>query len=135
MKHRSDTDIFLVGQPEKIKACSSLPTNREVLRDYFARRIEFVPSGKLLTGSQTYETVKDTISAVLLFWNKAQIPQITQSGCEIKLKNLVKGWQGLMKHKSRNSQTELQKREKYGVFLEKLFDISARDWEQKIRSS
>ena len=81
--------------------------------------------------------MKDTISAVLLFWNKAQIPQITQIGCQTKLKTLVKEWEGFMKSKTnkQTKQTVLQKREKYGVFLDTLFDVSARDWEQKIISS
>ena len=60
---------------------------------------------------------------------------MTRTGCDIKLQKLIKEWQGFKKNINRNSQTELQKRENYGVSLDKLFDLSSRDWEQQIKSS
>ena len=97
-RNRSETSVYLVGQPAFLESCSSLPTTRDVLCDYFARRDDNLSSG---VTDQRYVVAKDTYEALLIFWQKANIPTISKQGCIHKILTLWREW-GNLKKKSKS---------------------------------
>ena len=98
---RSETSVYLVGQPALLEACSSLPSKRDVLCHYFARRDDNLSSG---LSDQRWLIAKDTYEAVLIFWQKANIPTTSKQGCIKKILTLWREWGNLKKSKSKVSQ-------------------------------
>ena len=108
-----------------------MPTGHEVLKDFLARREGFVFGGS----ARNLDYVRKTLSAVIRFWDIANIPRMGVIACERKVMGLWKEWQGINKRKSRNSATELKTRERYIHNLNCVLDLSPSDWKEQIRKS
>lgn len=119
-KLRSDNDIFLVGKCESELKGAKLPNMKQVLQLFFYKtRVQKLP---------VKASIKNTVHSTLEFWQKANIPTMTEINCVKKFNLLYAEWKNLSKNrfgkyeKYRNDEKEFcEKIENY------IFDIAAAD--------
>lgn len=122
---RKQTSKFLVGNPKWSLGGSKLPTNREVLLHFFG--IKDASEAVVGTFPSNEDLAYTTIDNVTAFWNMGRIKVKTRRHCMDQLMNLFNEWRNLKKNISRQSATEITKRDKFSQDLDKLFDIAAPD--------
>ena len=130
---RSAAWIYLVGFPAMLIAHSSLPTTKEVILDFFARRDMSMAEGKNLSRR---DFMTSTAENVISMWRKrANLPTLSLEGIVKKLLKVWEEWRGISKHKNSSSAGQQNRRKKFTEKLEWLFDISPHDWRDKVRST
>ena len=117
---RSTTWIYHVGYPTFLEAHSSLPTIKEVLLDFLARRDEAIANGKKWSKR---DFSIETIECVLGFWKRANLPTLSYESCIEKLTKVWEEWRVLCKNKSCSSDLEQTRRRKFDDKVKCLFDI------------
>lgn len=113
---RKETEVWLVGQPITELTGGKLPSKKEVLQRLFhLLRLDKAT----LRGAALH--VDEEVTA---FWARARIPVVQPQHRVGKIEKLYEKWRQLGKGKSRQSATELKKREDFTVQLSFLFDIA-----------
>lgn len=80
------------------------------------------------------ESAKLAIKEVMIFWEKARILTRRDDKCVDKLIKLYDHWRELQKLEKRTSKTEKEKREKFTVDLDMLFDIAHENAIEKLNA-
>lgn len=115
-----DNTIFLVGNCESDLKGAKLPSMKQVLQLFFYKtRIEKI---------SVKASIKYTIDATLDFWQKANIPTMTETNCMKKFDKLYREWQNLSKNRYGQYEKYRKDEKKICEKIENfIFDIGAAD--------
>lgn len=122
---RSQSTVFLVGEPIAEICGRKLPSIGDVIRRFFfIHRID-------------NRTIKEAAASVCrelqIFWQKARIPAKDKQHIISKVENLFSEWRKLLKGKCRRSQPQIMKESLFVAELDNLFDIAHADAMNLIR--
>lgn len=113
---RSETDVWLIGQPTHCLTGSKLPSNCEVLRRFVhAHTLE----------KTLHEAAKVVMEETFVFWRKARIPTMELKNGARKLLNLYSKWQDLQRSKKRIGGAHEKNVKSFKESLNNLFDVAA----------
>src|SRR6218665_1766900 len=123
---RTQTAVWLVGQPEKNLPSNVLPTTGDALRTFF----------------HYYKTVKQTVPAsaistsadLINIWIKARIPMTCQLHTASKLRACVDEYNLIKKNRRRASDSQRARENEFTAKLSLLFDIAHRDADALIKN-
>lgn len=113
---RSDSDIWLIGQPIPNILGAKLPTKKQVMLKLFYLNME---KNITIREAATY-----TSEEVIGYWNKSRIPHRDKKHVITEIEKIYKSWRTLSKHKFRKSAKNLENQAEFQTRLKTLFDIS-----------
>lgn len=122
---RSQSTVWLVGEPIATISGHKLPSNGDVIRRFF-----FIHRVENKTVRESASVVTDEID---VFWNKARIPTKDRQHVISKVENLFGEWRKLLKGKCRRSLPQVQKESAFVEELNNLFDVAHADAMQAIK--
>ncbi len=139
-KTRSNSTNWLIGSEnvQNLDDSAKLPTNSLVLRRYLHLRQLETDSSTSNTGSTSVRDLfREILSEILVVWMKANIPTKSENSILDQLESLYKKWLSLKKiaNSERRSDAAQKKIQLFHDQLEKLFDISASDAYERLKSS
>lgn len=114
---RSQTRVYLIGEPCKQIFGAKLPSKLQVLSVLFS-----IYNDQRLSLHACAEIV---VNEVCGFWDKAYIPTQRKDKCIDKVLSLHGKWQKLFKHKNRVSGAHKNSEKAFLEEVEELFDIAA----------
>jgi len=116
---RKNSEVDFVGTQNDKLLGGKLPFVKEVLCVLFYH---------IRTEKKTVrEGATLAVHQVLAIWNKTRIPQIQPIKAIMKLESYYKMWEGLMRNKTRETETEKSKRANFEFQINALFDIAQKD--------
>jgi len=113
---RSQSDVYLIGQPISQFGGLVLPTTNEVLQVYY-----FYHKNENLTQSNAIENVVDQI---ILIWNKARVPCAEKRNIIRKLELLLQKYRNICRNKTRKGVSQKAKEEEFKCQIRSLFDVA-----------
>ena len=105
MATRAKTEVFLIGHPDENIASHGLPTKLQVLKKYFYHH-------KRHKLGRT-KCLNLCLDAILTFWERARIPTMRRDSALRKMDSLVKEYDNLVNHKSKQSESFREKEEHF----------------------
>jgi len=116
---RSSAEVWLVGKPTQTLSTARLPSRGDVLRRLLFHHIE--------EKQEVKKSIRATIEAVLVIWERGKIPTQRIDNAERKLKKLYDEYLLLKKHRGSKLDSCQMKEGIFHADLEELFDISTKN--------
>lgn len=116
---RSAAEVWLVGKPSQTLSTARLPSRGDVLRRLLFHHIE--------EKQEVKKSIRATIEAVLVIWERGRIPTQRIDNAERKLKKLYDEYLLLKKHRGSQLDSCQMKEGIFQADLEELFDISTKN--------